>query len=278
MTDLTLTDEGSATPPAAHKRRKRTDEIASAVKRMIMEHGLEPGDRLPQERELMTQFAAGKGTIREALKSLEVQGLIRMRTGPGGGAFVERMSEARAMSMLGNYLFAKDISIGNIYALRKVLEPLAAVDAMHHIDATGLRRLEEIIAVYDHEPRDAQERWDQRMAELDFHAVVAEYADNALLAFSCRFLQRLLKDLTVCRDIYKQPDPVLRQTGIAYQRELIRAMAAGDGERVHQIMSEHMADAEGHMLHLEAVLDQRFLDDPEDEPRSWEKRTRRAPK
>ena len=65
------------------------------------------------------------------------------------------------------------------------------------------------------------------MAELDFHAVVAEYADNALLAFTCRFLQQLLKDLAVCRDIYIQPKPVLRQEGIAYQRHL--TIAASDG-------------------------------------------------
>jgi DNA-binding FadR family transcriptional regulator len=252
-------------PPKLPKTRptrlkKRTDEIAEAIKRTIMEHGLEPGDRLPQEKDLMVQYTASKGTVREALKSLEVQGLVRMRTGPGGGAFVERMSEGRALSLLGNYLFAKAVTIADIYELRKALEPLAAASAMENIDDAGFKRLEDIIAVYDHEPRDAEERWAQRMAELDFHAVVAEYSDNALLSFQCRFLQRLLKDLAVCRDIYLQPQPVLRQRGIAFQRELITAMRAKDSGRVRQIMADHMAHAEEQMLSLEAEVAPRFIE------------------
>jgi GntR family transcriptional regulator, transcriptional repressor for pyruvate dehydrogenase complex len=254
-------------PPVARKhttvpaRRKRSDTIVDALKQMIMQHGLAPGDRLPQEKELMSQFSAGKSTVREALKSLEVQGLITVRTGPGGGAFIARMSEIRATSMLSNFLFSKNLTIGHIYAMRKVLEPLVAVSATHNIDEAGFQRLNDIIAVYDHSPADAQERWDQRMAELDFHAVVAEYSDNPVLAFTCRFLQRLLKDLSICRDIYVQPQPVLRQSGIEHQRDLIEAMRRKDEPAVHAIMSEHMAQAEQQMLGLQAELENRFLED-----------------
>lgn len=253
MTDLDL-----PTPP----RRKRTDEIVDAIKQSIVTHGLQPGDRLPQEKELMEQYSASKGTIREALKSLEVQGLIRTRTGPGGGAFIDTMSENRAMSLLSNYLFAKTVTIADIYALRRVVEPLVAVSAMANMDAGGYKRLGDIIAIYDHEPADADERWTQRMAELDFHGVVAEYSDNALLAFTCRFLQRLLKDLAVARDIYVQPKPVERAEGIEYQRRMITAMQAGDAAAVHKIMSDHMAYAERSMLDLQAELAGDFLHDP----------------
>ena len=258
-------DDASKPKPADKagrpRHKKRTDEIAEAIKRTIVEHGLQPGDRLPQERELMDQYHASKGTVREALKSLEVQGLVRIRTGPGGGAFVERMSEGRAMSLLGNYIFAKAVTIADIYAMRKVLEPLVAVDAIANIDEKAFRRLEDIIAIYDHEPADAEERWSQRMAELDFHAVVAEYSDNALLAFNVRFLQRLLKDLAVCHDIYVQPQPVLRARGIAFQRALIAAMRKKDAARVHEIMVEHMTHAEHQMLALEAQVARNFIDE-----------------
>lgn len=260
MSHEITSEPGSVVSKPKSRLRKRTDEIADAIKLTMIQHGLEPGDRLPQEKELMAQYAASKGTVREALKSLEVQGLVRIRTGPGGGAFVERMSERRAMSLLGNYLFAKKVTIADIYALRKVLEPLVAVSAMRHIDDAGFRRLEDTIAIYDHEPNDAQERWDQRMAELDFHSVVAEYSDNALLAFQVRFLQRLLKDLAVCHDIYRQPQPVLRQRGIAFQRDLIDAMRAGDAAKVNAIMAEHMALAEQQMLALEAEVANRFIE------------------
>lgn len=246
-----------ATPP----RRKRTDEIVDAIKRMIVQHGLAPGDRLPQERDLITQFAASKGTVREALKALEVQGLISVRTGPGGGAFIERMSEGRAMSLLSNFLFSKNLTIANIYEMRKVLEPQVAASATPHIDEAGLNRLEAIIRIYDHEPADATERWNQRMAELDFHGVVAEYSDNPILAFTCRFLQRLLKELTIAQDIYVQPEPVSRESGIRHQRDLIDAMRRRDGAAAADILGRHMAEAEQHMLGLEARLEDRFLEE-----------------
>ncbi|MDB5473936.1 MAG: GntR family transcriptional regulator [Devosia sp.] len=242
-------------------RRKRTDEIVDAIKRMIVEHGLAPGDRLPQERELISQFAASKGTVREALKALEVQGLVSVRTGPGGGAFIERMSEGRAMSLLSNFLFAKNLSIANIYEMRKALEPQLAASAAAHIDEAGLTRLEHIITIYDHEPADAAERWNQRMAELDFHGVVAEYSDNPILAFTCRFLQRLLKDLTIAQDIYLQPEPVSRASGIGHQRDLIAAMRRRDPAAAAAILAEHMTEAENHMLSLQAQLQDKFLEE-----------------
>ena len=246
---------------AIKPRRKRTDEIVDEIKRIIVEHGLGPGDRLPQEPDLMAQFSASKGTVREALKALEVQGLISVRTGPGGGAFIERMSEGRAMSLLSNFLFAKNLSIAHIYEMRKVLEPQLAASATPNIDEAGLKRLEAIITIYDHEPADQAERWTQRMAELDFHGVVAEYSDNPILAFTCRFLQRLLKDLTVAQDIYVQPEPVSRASGIRHQRDLIAAMRRRDASAAADILAEHMREAEQHMLGLQARLMDRFLTD-----------------
>lgn len=265
--------ETTLATPAGLPRRKRTDEIVDAIKRMIVEHGLAPGDRLPQERDLISQFSASKGTVREALKALEVQGLISVRTGPGGGAFIERMSEGRAMSLLSNFLFAKNLSIANIYEMRKVLEPQLAASATPLIDEAGLKRLEAIIRIYDHEPADAAERWNQRMAELDFHGVVAEYSDNPILAFTCRFLQRLLKDLTIAQDIYVQPEPVSRQSGIQHQRDLIAAMRRRDAAGAAATLAEHMAEAEQHMLGLQAKLVNRFLSEEQAPTRARKRRS-----
>lgn len=55
------------------------------------------------------------------------------------------------------------------------------------------------------------------MAELDFHAVVASYFNNVLLAFICHFLPRLLKEQAVCKDIYQHPELVARATEIDFQ-------------------------------------------------------------
>ncbi|MCC3718510.1 GntR family transcriptional regulator [Rouxiella badensis] len=251
--DLSIKETRPVTDPA---RRKRTDQIADEIKKTIINDNLVPGDRLPQEKDLTTRFAAGKGTVREALKSLEVQGLIRTRTGPGGGAFIESMSETRAMSLLSNYLFTRQLSISDIYSLRKALEPVVAVSAIENMDEAGFDQLQQLISVYDRDPANDQERWDQLMAELDFHGVVASYSDNVLLAFICHFLQRLLKDLAVCKKIYKRQEPIERSEGIALQTRLIDAMRRRDAQ---QVMREHMHHAEKTMVALRATLDTAFL-------------------
>ena len=97
------------------------------------------------------------------------------------------------------------------------------------------------------------------MAELDFHAVVASYSDNVLLVFICHFLQRLLKDLAVCQDIYLKPEPVDRRQGIEYQYQLIEALRRKDAAKVQSVMEAHMAYAEQAMLALQATLQERFL-------------------
>ncbi|EPL9568914.1 FadR/GntR family transcriptional regulator [Providencia rettgeri] len=240
-------------------RIKRTDEIVNAIKETIMADNLSPGDRLPQEKDLIERYSASKSTVREALKSLEVQGLIKTKTGPGGGAFIDSMTESRAMSLLSNYLFTRDISIKDIYTLRKLLEPVVAVSAMENIDNAGIQKLYDTMAIYDHEPADEDERWQQRMAELDFHTVVASYSDNVLLVFICHFLQRLLKDLAVCKDIYLKPEPVDRRQGIEYQYQLIEALRRKDAQKVQAVMEAHMDYAEHAMLALQATLQERFL-------------------
>ncbi len=169
------------------------------------------------------------------------------------------MTESRAMSLLSNYLFTRDISIKDIYTLRKLLEPVVAVSAIDNIDNAGIQKLYDTIAIYDHEPANEEERWQQRMAELDFHAVVASYSDNVLLVFICHFLQRLLKDLAVCKDIYLKPEPVDRCQGIEYQYQLIEALRRKDAAKVQAVMEEHMNYAEQAMLALQATLQERFL-------------------
>src|ERR1700730_16361308 len=75
----------------ALKTQKRGDLVAEHVKRWITARSLRPGDKLPKENELQRLFSVSKGTAREALKSLEVQGLVTLRTGPQGGATVAKV-------------------------------------------------------------------------------------------------------------------------------------------------------------------------------------------
>src|ERR1700682_6818159 len=88
---------------------KRGDLVVEEIKRWIAERRLGPGDKLPKEDELQTLFGVSKGTAREALKSLEVQGLVTVSTGPGGGATIGAVPFDRAFQLVQNYLFFRQI-------------------------------------------------------------------------------------------------------------------------------------------------------------------------
>ena len=75
-----------------NKRQKIADLICEDVKRWIVRENLKPGDRLPNEKALMERYECAKATIREALHALEVEGLVILKTGPGGGAIINAAS------------------------------------------------------------------------------------------------------------------------------------------------------------------------------------------
>lgn len=245
--------------PQSERRLKRTDDIAERIKDLIVEKALKPGDRLPSEKELIDQSQASKSTVREALKALETQGLIRSRTGPGGGTFVAQLSGSRAMELLGNYFFFRQPSIGDIYQVRVELEPELAASVIGHLRDQDYETLQRTMRLYERPPRDRGEEYRQRLAELDFHSVLAELCPNPILGFICGFMHNLLRNLTICRHIYGSPNPLLREQALHYQIQLIRALKAEDADAARQIMLEHMESARRYMEESEAVFTGGFL-------------------
>jgi GntR family transcriptional regulator, transcriptional repressor for pyruvate dehydrogenase complex len=244
---------------ASRAKRNRPLAIAEVLKDWIAERGLKSGDRLPQERDLIELFSVSKGTIREALKALDAQGIIKTRTGPGGGAFIAPVTESGALELLGNYFFFKGLSIGDIYQLRVPLEPEATASVVGRLSESDFARLESKMKVYDHAPATIEEERQQRVAELEFHELLVGYCPSPLMVFVCRFLISLLKNLTICRRIYGIPNPELREHGRSYQMRLMAELRDGDGDAVRRIMDEHMRYA-GRVMELqEAFVARQFL-------------------
>ncbi|NIA72500.1 FadR family transcriptional regulator [Pelagibius litoralis] len=244
----------------AIKGRNRPRAVAETIKEWIIANGLMPGDRLPQEHQLIERLEVSKGTIREALKVMEAQGLIRTRTGPGGGAFITEVSADHATALLANHFFFKEVSIGHIYELRIALEPQLVQELAPRITDAQIAELRGVMSAYTEPPTSIEEERRQRVAELEFHEVLSRYSKNAVLGFFCGFLARLLKDLAVCKRIYNQPNPELRERGVSYQAQLIEAFEARDAEAAGAVMDVHMRAAKRMMLEREAEIEKGFLD------------------
>ncbi|OCW56932.1 FadR/GntR family transcriptional regulator [Hoeflea olei] len=253
-----MSDRADATPvvPPVARKRKRPDITADAIRDRIMDSGLAPGDRVPAGWLDPDALHVSRGTLREALKLLEFQGLVTTKTGPGGGAFVAAIAPENALRMLDNLFLFAPPSIADIYAMRMLVEPeLAAAVASASLSEAAFAALKDTIRLYEAEPASGEEDYRQRLAELDFHAELARHCPNKVLGFVAVFLLSLLRDMTVCREIYQNPNPGLREAGLNYQVRLLRVIRAGDAGRAREIMREHMGEAAIYMQERAAMRD-----------------------
>lgn len=247
------------TPTAEKSGRSRPFKVAEAIKELVVEQGLKPGDRLPGEAEMIQRFAMAKGTIREAMRLLQAQGLVVTKTGPGGGSFVGEVTKDRAHALLANYFYFQNISINDIYQIRILLEPEMAASLAGKLTGEHVAELRAIMTAYKEPAADAEEERAQHVASLRFHAKLAEFADNALLAFFISFMAQILTDLTVYKQLYSKPNHVLWQAGRQHQLDLIDALRQADDDRARKVMREHMEMARDLMEDQEAVVLKRFI-------------------
>ena len=252
---MTVTPSKPATPA----RRSRPVQVADQIKDWVVERDLKQGAKLPNEAEMIALFGVSKGTVREAMRILEAQGLIVTRTGPGGGSFVGEVSRERAKSLLANYFYFQDLSVSDIYQMRKVLEPELAASLAGKLSPGQLDDLRRLVQQYPEPARSPEEERDQHIASLRFHAKLAEFSGNPLLAFMVSFMARILTDLTVYRRLYEPHNEELWARGRQHQLDLVEALARGDATGAAAIMRSHMEGAERLMQAQEAQVMRRFI-------------------
>lgn len=235
----------------APRRRKRSDLIAHEIKRWAVRERLNAGDRLPNESQLAKAFACGKGTVREALKSLEVQGLVQINAGPHGGPVMSEASYERAAEQLRSFLNFKPLSIDDIYAARLVAEVEMAAASVGCIDAEGFALLESrLLDGANASARRSGLRTLVRRSELDFHFILSEYCPNPLLAFQSRFLTDLLRDYIEFEGEDEAGFDCFTADNRRYHEELVAALRAEDEAAVRRVMTDHMRSAHLHTRKL----------------------------
>lgn len=245
--------------PIPRRRQKLAELISDDIKRWIATERMTEGDRLPNEKTLMELYGCAKGTVREALKILEVEGLVTLKTGPGGGAILHTPSMEPASRMLRNFLHFRSLDGHQVYQLRRLLEVELAVSVVGKLSPEALESLAaNIDACECHHPSEEDQRR-QRFLELEFHNLLAKACPNPLLAFMCRFLNDMLRDLVVVKKAYIPERKQFDEANHRYHRELVEAYRNEDKERVRQLMDEHMRDAEAHMSALEAEMADQML-------------------
>jgi GntR family transcriptional regulator, transcriptional repressor for pyruvate dehydrogenase complex len=228
------------------KLNRVSENIVEQIRRAILERQLNPGDRLPPERELMQKFGVSKSTLREALRALEALGVLEIRQGASGGPFVTEVDMNKAMDSFVNFLHFKNVSLENLTEVRLVLEPYTAGRAALSITEGDLIRLQESLKTGG----DVLKKGvgiDLRKNEIEFHKIIANVGANPILMFIIDFVESLLIDT---KEIL-QPGPFFsRQVQNAHTR-IYKALVERDAERARKEMTRHVQEVEKGLLALQ---------------------------
>lgn len=215
------------------RRPKMAVSIAQAIVSEISHNGYPPGTKLPPEKEMLEQYQAGRGTLRESLRFLEMNGVITVKPGPGGGPVVAEPDERDLASTLGLFLELNKTSFGSILEVREVLEPGIARLAARCQDTEVIEAIGASVKSMDENIDDI----DTFLAENDrFHHLVAVAARNPIFALLIGSLDHITDGTRIGIDF-----PVRRRKAVltAHQR-IYEAIAAGDADGAHEAMEAHV--------------------------------------
>jgi DNA-binding FadR family transcriptional regulator len=172
---------------------KQYEQVAEQLRTLVVDGTLQPGARLPNEEMLAREYGVSRATLREALRSLAAQDLIRTSKGAGGGSYVTVPGVAGVSSFLHSSLTlmadANDVSLENLLEARELLEVPAARIAAARRQADDLERLRETIP--DEPLRLGPDQ--QFVYNQDFHSLVVECCGNALLVIAAQPLFGVLQ-------------------------------------------------------------------------------------
>jgi len=215
--------------------------VAQRIIRDVGRDDIQPGQLLPPERILLEKYQIGRGTLREALRLLEFQGVISLKPGPGGGPVLLVPDPSHLASSLRLLMQLKAAPFRAIVEVRTALEPVASLLAANRMDDAAL----EDLAASVKEMRDNIN--DQvRFFETNrrFHDVIAWGSSNALLGY---FVESLLgiMDGTFIGISY----PVARRRAILKaHEEIYQALKARDADEAQARMRDHL---EGYVAYAE---------------------------
>jgi GntR family transcriptional repressor for pyruvate dehydrogenase complex len=212
-------------------------QVTERVERLIVDRQLQPGDRLPAERELAGRFGVSRTVVREAVRSLMAKRLLEVK--PGSGTVVRTPSAQSVTQSIALYLRGDqpELDYKKVIEVRRVLEVEIAGLAAERRTEADIKSLEQILAdkAGVHEKRERFVEWD-----VAFHAALAKATQNELfplLLDSVVSTMRRVREIGF--DIPAAPDHALR-----YHTAILAQVAQGDGEGARQAMRDHLEEAE----------------------------------
>lgn len=216
--------------------RKLSSLLVDSITETILREGLKPGARLPPEREMQDQFEVGRGTLREALRVLETEGLITVRPGAKGGPIVAEPDSTRLTRLLILLLIAWGATLRDVYDARIAIEPATARMAAESPDPEQVEEMRASVAALESGVDDEGTVIKENQ---HFHGLIGKASGNPVLVAFSMSLVNIFDGYAMGTHFSGKA----RRSVVKFHAAIAEAIAAGDPDAAEQATLDHIEDS-----------------------------------
>jgi GntR family transcriptional repressor for pyruvate dehydrogenase complex len=223
----------------AVRRTKVYEQAAQQLQRMIRDGLIKPGEKLPAERELAEMLQVSRGSLRDAIRTLELMGLVEPRQGEG--TVVCDPSAKSLINPLATVLLRQREIIGDLLEFRRMIEPTLAGRAAKNASDEELAYMEEILR---------RQKEKLALGELaieedsEFHYAIAQAARNSVVL---KVLDAFMDLLRESRERSLQLEGRLQKSFLGHRR-ILDSLRKHDARTAEKAMRQHIDEVEGIVL------------------------------
>ena len=220
------------------KQRRVYHEVADQIEEAIVSGLLKPGEKLPAERKLVGQFDISRRTLREALRILEQKGLIKIKIGSQGGAFVKDLTTDQISESLALLIRSKKISLRELAEFRLDVESLVAGRAARQATRQDVDSLKDLLVEGESILASDRFNWKAFMAiDQRLHLTLAQIARNSIHEF---ILKTIHDNINRYYESYLPKDKEIWKQSYLEMRPLVKAVEEGDAKKASSLAQEHV--------------------------------------
>lgn len=211
-------------------RRNAYEAVADQIRERIFAQHLRLFDRLPAERDLAVQFGVSRVVVREAIRTLELNGLLTVKKGAKGGIFVAQDYDRPISDSIVNLLAGGEASLKNLFEVRELIEPFAASRAAVLGSDEDFDRLAAVVAEADLEHAKGGSI---RALNIEFHRLVIRMSRNPILSVVGETVLLLLTER-----IKHIPSRETSEAVLAVHKKILAALRQRQPEKARMIMAK----------------------------------------
>jgi GntR family transcriptional regulator, transcriptional repressor for pyruvate dehydrogenase complex len=224
------------------KRRRTCEPVAEQIRQAIFSGLLVSGHKLPSEREMAEGFQTSRVALREALRTLEKEGLITIKRGSGGGAFVANFDSAldTLAESLNTVVKLGSAKSSNSREMRSILEPETTHLATLRATPEDISAIEAMVIAQEQALEGGEL---SRKLVMDFHGSVAEAAHNPVMNIVVNAVNESIREPI----LHSRRPEEMRKHVVTYHRNIFEDLQNGNARLAKRVMAEHFVHVECHI-------------------------------